>query len=101
MLSSHAGDGTTTQGCTGCSKVAQPLKSEHRGVVALWRSQVFMLACSQVIAGKYHNPVVSPYGKNMNLLSVSSKGFGHMLAMTYCLYSLLDSNIWSHRAYES
>jgi hypothetical protein len=24
MLPSHAGDGTATQGCTGCGKVAQP-----------------------------------------------------------------------------
>jgi hypothetical protein len=34
MLSSDAGDGTATQGCTGRVKVVQPLSSEHRGVVA-------------------------------------------------------------------
>jgi hypothetical protein len=34
MLSSHAGDGATIQGCTGCGKVAQPPSSEHRGVAA-------------------------------------------------------------------
>jgi hypothetical protein len=48
MLPSHAGDdaagatwpqhdvdGATTQRCIECGKVAQPLSSEHRGVVAL------------------------------------------------------------------
>jgi hypothetical protein len=29
MLLSHAGDGATTQGCTGCGKVTQPSSSEH------------------------------------------------------------------------
>jgi hypothetical protein len=46
MLPSHAHDGAaratwprrdgaTTQSYTGCGRVAQPLRSEHRGVVAL------------------------------------------------------------------
>jgi hypothetical protein len=35
MLLSHAGNGTATEGCIGCGKVAQPLRSEHRCVVAL------------------------------------------------------------------
>jgi hypothetical protein len=33
LLSSHASDGATTQGCTACGKVAQPSSLEHRGVV--------------------------------------------------------------------
>jgi hypothetical protein len=33
MLLSHAGDGTATQGYTGCGKVMQPPRLEHRGVV--------------------------------------------------------------------
>jgi hypothetical protein len=35
ILPSHADDGTATQGCTDCGKVAQPPRSEHRGVIAL------------------------------------------------------------------
>jgi hypothetical protein len=34
MLPSHVRDRTTTHGCTDHGKVAQPLRSEHRGVVA-------------------------------------------------------------------
>jgi hypothetical protein len=34
MLLSHVDDGTATQGCTGCGKVAQPLRLENQGVVA-------------------------------------------------------------------
>jgi hypothetical protein len=52
MLRSHASDGATTQACIGCGKVAQPPSSEHRGVVASLISRIFVLACSQVIAGK-------------------------------------------------
>jgi hypothetical protein len=88
ILSSHAFDGATTQGCTGRGKVAQPPRSEHQGVVASWRSQIFMLACSRVIAGKHHNLATSPYCKNLTLLSVSNKGFAHRLARTLCLQSL-------------
>jgi hypothetical protein len=33
MLLSLADDGTITQGCTSCGKVAQSLSSEHRGGV--------------------------------------------------------------------
>jgi hypothetical protein len=33
VLPSHSSDGAATQGCTGRVKVAQPLSSEHRGVV--------------------------------------------------------------------
>jgi hypothetical protein len=59
-----------------------------------------MLACSQVIAGKYHNLGTSPYCKNLTLLSLSNKGFSHRLAMTYFLLSLLDLDIRSRWAYE-
>jgi hypothetical protein len=34
MLPSHAGDDAASQDCTGYGKVVQPLRSEHRGVVA-------------------------------------------------------------------
>jgi hypothetical protein len=34
VLPSHAGDGPVTQGSNGCGKVAQPPRSEHRGVIA-------------------------------------------------------------------
>jgi hypothetical protein len=34
MLPSHASDGSITQGCTSCGKVAQPPSSEHQSVVA-------------------------------------------------------------------
>jgi hypothetical protein len=34
-LLSHAGDGTTTHGCTGCGKVVQHPSLEHQGVVAV------------------------------------------------------------------
>jgi hypothetical protein len=33
MLLSQDGDGSATQGCTGCAKVVQPPSSDHRGVV--------------------------------------------------------------------
>jgi hypothetical protein len=82
MLPSHASDGTATHGCTGCGKVAQPPGSKHRGVVASRRSQIFMLACSRVIAGKYHNLGMSPNGKNLTLLSVLNKSFARSLART-------------------
>jgi hypothetical protein len=52
VLPSHVGDDATTQGSIGCGKVAQPSSSEHRGVVASWRSQIFVLAYSRVIVGK-------------------------------------------------
>jgi hypothetical protein len=52
-----------------------------------------VLACSRVIAGKYHSLGMSSFGKNLILLSVSNKGFAHRLGRTYCLHSLLDSNI--------
>jgi hypothetical protein len=80
QMLSHAGDGTVTQVCTSYGKVVQPLILEHRGVVASLRSQIFVLACNRVIAGKYHNLETSPYGKNLTLLSVSNKGFAHRLA---------------------
>jgi hypothetical protein len=35
VLSSHAGDGTATQCCTGRVKVVQPPSSKHRGVVTV------------------------------------------------------------------
>jgi hypothetical protein len=54
-----------------------------------------------VIVGKYHNLGMSPYGKNLTLLSVLNKSFAHRLAVTYSLHSLLDSDIRSRRAYES
>jgi hypothetical protein len=52
MLPSHVGDDSATQGCIGRGKVAQPPSSKHRGVIALWSSQIFMLAYSRVIVGK-------------------------------------------------
>jgi hypothetical protein len=52
-----------------------------------------MLACSGVIAGKYHNLGTSPYGENLTLLSVSNKCLANRLARTCCLHGLLDSNI--------
>jgi hypothetical protein len=60
-----------------------------------------VLAHSRVIVGKYHNLGMSPYGKNLTLLSVLNKSFAHRLAVTYSLHSLLDSDIRSRRAYES
>jgi hypothetical protein len=50
---------------------------------------------------KYHSLGTSPYDKNLTLLNVSSKGFAHRLARTWCLHSLLDLDIRSCRAYES
>jgi hypothetical protein len=41
-----------------------------------------VLTCSRVIAGKYHNLGMSPYGKNLTLLSVPNKDFAHRLART-------------------
>jgi hypothetical protein len=41
-----------------------------------------VLACSRVIAEKYHNIGKSPYGKSPALLSVSNKGFAPRLAKT-------------------
>jgi hypothetical protein len=41
-----------------------------------------MLACNRVIAGKYHSLGMSPYGKNLTLLSVSNKDFTHRLDRT-------------------
>jgi hypothetical protein len=41
-----------------------------------------MLACSRVIAGKYHNLETSPYDKNLTLLGVSNKDFAHRLTRT-------------------
>jgi hypothetical protein len=41
-----------------------------------------MLACSRVIARKYHNLGTTNYGKNLTLLSVSNKDFAHKLAET-------------------
>jgi hypothetical protein len=127
MLPSHAGDGTAGvtclqhsvdakscwgQWCWVMLAMALQLKvvlaivrlhsprDEHRGAVASWR-WIFVLPCSQVIAGKYHNQGTSPYGKNLTLLSVSNKGFAHRLARTWCLHYLLDSDIRSHHSYES
>jgi hypothetical protein len=60
-----------------------------------------VLAYSRVIAGKYHSLGMSPYGKNLILLSVSNKGFAYRLDMTYSLHSLFDSDIRSHHAYGS
>jgi hypothetical protein len=40
------------------------------------------VACSRVIAGKYHNLGTSLYDKNLTLLNVSTKGFAHKLART-------------------
>jgi hypothetical protein len=34
VLLSHTGDGPVTPGSNGCGKVAQPPRSEHRGVIA-------------------------------------------------------------------
>jgi hypothetical protein len=34
VLPSYIGDGAATEGCTSHGKVAQPLSSEHRGVIA-------------------------------------------------------------------
>jgi hypothetical protein len=50
-----------------------------------------VLDFSRLIEGEYHNLGMSPYGKNLTLLSVSNKG----------LHSLLDLDIRSRRAYES
>jgi hypothetical protein len=52
MLPSHAENDAATQGCTGYSNVTQPPSSEHRGVVASRRNQIFMLDRSREIAGK-------------------------------------------------
>jgi hypothetical protein len=80
VLLSHAG--TVLPSHAGCGKITQPPRSEHRGVVASQRSRIFVLACSRVIARKYHSLGTSPNGKNLTLLSVSNNDFAHMLAMT-------------------
>jgi hypothetical protein len=41
-----------------------------------------MLACSRVIAGKYHYLGMSPYSKKLALLSVPNNSFTHGLART-------------------
>jgi hypothetical protein len=49
----------------------------------------------------YHRLGTSPYGMNLTLLNVLSKGFPHRLARTKCLHSLLDSDIQRRRVYET
>jgi hypothetical protein len=51
VLPSHAGDITATQDCTGCGKVVQPPISEHRGVVAAWRSRIDMIIVDDICVG--------------------------------------------------
>jgi hypothetical protein len=51
VLPSHAGDGTTAQGCTGCVMLAQPSSSEHRGDVIVGRSRIGMPIVDDVHVG--------------------------------------------------
>jgi hypothetical protein len=50
-LLTHAGDSTTTQGCTAYGKVAHPPSSEYRAVVVVWRSWMCMSIVTDIHVG--------------------------------------------------
>jgi hypothetical protein len=87
MLPSHADNGVVM--------ATWPRRDE--GTESCWRRRIVKsievllhrkevryscVACSRVIAGKYHNLGTSLYDKNLTLLNVSTKGFAHKLART-------------------
>jgi hypothetical protein len=67
MLPRHADDSATTRGCTGYGKVAQPPSSEHRGVIATWRSCAIMSI--------HFTYIIFMYGPNVLLYSMLLRGF--------------------------
>jgi hypothetical protein len=64
-MPSHAG--AVLPSHAGCGKIVQPPRSEHRGAVTSQRSRIFVLACSRVIARKYHSLGTSPNDKNLKI----------------------------------
>jgi hypothetical protein len=67
MLPRHADDSAATRGCTGYGKVVQPLSSEHRGVIAAWRSCAIMSI--------HFTYMIFMYGPIFLLYSILLRGF--------------------------